>query len=60
MGGRMRGTTKYEPELNFIDAEQVLNNRHILWHSQKRYFLEAATTLSMCIFDSLSIPCIRV
>lgn len=23
MGGRMRGTSKYEPELNFIDAEQV-------------------------------------
>lgn len=22
MGGRMRGTSKYEPELNFIDAEQ--------------------------------------
>ncbi|OEH80039.1 putative sortilin [Cyclospora cayetanensis] len=25
MGGRMRGTAKYEPELNFIDAEQDEN-----------------------------------
>lgn len=23
MGGRVRGTSKYEPELSFIDAEQA-------------------------------------